>query len=109
MSAAVSSRWSRAGHLLRAVFLFTLAPVAHAADFEGTIEIVITQSGGTTSLRHTVGAESERIEIIGSDAPNPVDLVERKSGAITRPFSGQSQLPPTGARGRDWRAERLSS
>ena len=53
------------------------------AGFEGKIEVVTTQAGNTTSLLYRVAGNFLRIEVTDSHAPNPIDLVDLKSGALT--------------------------
>lgn len=80
----------------------------NAVAFEGRIEIVITLRSETTPLLYTVGPNSLRIEVTGSEKPNPIDLVDLKSRALTILFphnrsfvrlspgrAGGSPAPPT--------------
>ena len=70
------------------------AVVANAFAFEGKIDIVTSQGNETTALLYTVGTNSLRIEVNGSDSdksragpPNPIDIVDLKSGALTILFA----------------------
>ncbi len=71
--------------LLRTLVL-ALAIASNARAFEGKLEIVITHGSETTPLLYTVGANFLRIEVTGSNAPNPIDIVDLKSGALTLVF-----------------------
>ena len=54
--------------------------------FEGRIEIVATQGGESVRLLYTAGKDFLRVETSGSDRPNPIDIVDLKSGALTIVF-----------------------
>jgi hypothetical protein len=54
--------------------------------FEGKIDIFITRGNETTSLLYTVGENFLRIEVTGSNWPNPIDIVDLKSGGLTLVF-----------------------
>ena len=73
-----------------AALLLALVPclpgLAQAAGFEGKIEIVVREEGETTSLLYRAAGDFLRIEISGSTAPNPIDLVDLKSGTLTMLF-----------------------
>ncbi|MDQ2867098.1 MAG: DUF4412 domain-containing protein [Verrucomicrobiota bacterium] len=74
--------------------------LADAAGFEGKIEIAIVEGDRTTSLRYTNSADSLRIEVIGNDLPNPVDIIDQKSGTLTILFPQNHsflRLKPTNA------------
>lgn len=64
--------------------LFLLA--SPAAAFEGRIEAVSARGGQALALLYTVGTNSLRIEVTGSDRPNPVDVLDRSSGELTLIF-----------------------
>ncbi len=64
--------------------LFILASPATA--FEGRITAASTQGGQTTALLYTVGTNSLRLEVTGSDRPNPVDVLDLHTGALTLIF-----------------------
>jgi hypothetical protein len=64
--------------------LFIFASLATA--FEGRITATSTQGGQTTALLYTVGTNALRLEVIGSDRPNPVDILDRTSGELTLLF-----------------------
>lgn len=64
--------------------LFILTSPATA--FEGHITVASTQGGQTTALLYTVGTNALRLEVTGSDRPNPVDMLDRNSGELTLLF-----------------------
>ena len=69
------------------VILLAAASLALSASaFEGRIEAVFSQGTESTSLSYTVGATQLRIEVTGSTAPTPVDILDLKSGAMTLLF-----------------------
>lgn len=57
-----------------------------AAAFEGRITAQSTQGGQVTSLLYTIGTNALRLEVTGSDRPNPVDVLDCNSGALTLLF-----------------------
>jgi hypothetical protein len=59
---------------------------ANAFAFDGKIDVVITRGNDTTPLLYTVGETFLRIEITGSTWPNPIDIVDLKSGELTLVF-----------------------
>jgi hypothetical protein len=61
-----------------------LAPTAFA--FEGRINAVVSQGTEPTPLRYTVGTNFLRIEVTTTNWPNPVDIMDRNSGALTLLF-----------------------
>ena len=67
-----------------AASLFIL--VSTAAAFEGRITATSTQGGQSTALLYTVGTNALRLEVTGSDRPNPVDVLDRNSGKLTLLF-----------------------
>jgi hypothetical protein len=50
--------------------------------FEGRINVAITQGSQTEGLLYTVGTNFLRVEMTGTNRPNPVDILERNSGAL---------------------------
>ncbi len=64
--------------------LFLLASTASA--FEGRIQTVTTQGAQTQSLLYTVATNALRIEVTGSDRPNPVDVLDLRTGTLTLLF-----------------------
>jgi len=73
---------SLAGHSVwLALTLFALTLPACA--FEGRIRAVTMRGDETNTLFYTVGSDQLRIEVTSSDWPNPIDIVERQSGALT--------------------------
>jgi hypothetical protein len=62
------------------------AIVSTANAFEGKIEATVTQGSETTPLLYTVAANFLRIEVAGTNSPNPIDIVDLKSGALTLVF-----------------------
>jgi|ERR1039458_2268572 hypothetical protein len=63
-----------------------LAPSAIA--FEGRIYSVIIRGNETNALLYTVGTNSLRVEMTATNWPNPVDILDRNSGALTLCFPG---------------------
>src|ERR1017187_10950687 len=57
-----------------------------AVGFEGRINTVMIQGSETNALLYTVGATSLRVEITSTNWPNPVDILDRNSGALTLLF-----------------------
>jgi len=57
-----------------------------AVAFEGRIQAVMTQGNDTRTLLYTVGTDSLRVEMTATNWPNPVDIVDRNSGALTLLF-----------------------
>jgi hypothetical protein len=57
-----------------------------AAAFEGRINIALAQGAQTTAFRYTFGPDHLRIEVTGTNWPNPIDIVERQSGALVLVF-----------------------
>src|SRR5437660_11050767 len=72
--------------LLAAFVAAPIGPVSKAAAFEGRITVMITQGSEPTPLLYTVGANSLRIEVTGSQWPHPIDIIDLKSGALTLLF-----------------------
>src|SRR5205807_2095046 len=54
--------------------------------FEGRINAVMTQGNESNGLLYTVGTNFLRIEMTATNAPNPVDILDLKSGALTLLF-----------------------
>jgi hypothetical protein len=57
-----------------------------AVAFEGRIYVVMTQGNETNALLYTVGTDSLRVELTATNWPNSVDILDRKSGALTLLF-----------------------
>jgi hypothetical protein len=64
---------------------FILQPSSLQA-FEGRINAIITQGNQTQALLYTVGTNFLRVEMTATNWPNPVDILDRKSGALTLLF-----------------------
>lgn len=73
--------------------------------FEGRVQAVTTQGNETNALQYTVGPDHLRIEVTSTNWPNPIDIVELKSGALTLVFphnrsfvrlkpNGENAAPP---------------
>ena len=73
--------WNFAGKLFASVCVATIA--ANANAFEGTIDLVTTQDGATTSLRYTVSVDFLRIEVLAGVVPQAINVANRKSGVLT--------------------------
>jgi len=79
---------------------------ADAAPFEGRIEVMVTRNGEPTALLYTLQPGALRIEILSATKPEPVNIVDLKTGALTlvlphnRSFvvvkggRGEARLPP---------------
>lgn len=70
--------------VISAACLFLL--VSPSSAFEGRMEAVSTRGGQSLALLYTVGTDALRIEVTGSDRPNPVDVLDRNSGELTLHF-----------------------
>src|SRR6266581_5295676 len=57
-----------------------------AMAFEGRINAVMTRGNETNALLYRVGTNLLRIEMTATNAPNPVDILDRKSSALTLLF-----------------------
>ena len=57
-----------------------------AVAFEGRINAVMTQGNETNALLYTVGTDALRVELTATNWPNPVDILDRKSGTLTLLF-----------------------
>jgi len=68
-------------HTAATATLFALALPVWA--FEGRISATLTQGTETNALRYTVGPDHLRIEVTSTNWPNPIDIVDRQSGALT--------------------------
>lgn len=70
-----------------ALFLLAAASLQVSAfAFEGRIEAVLTQGTESTGMLYTVGEAQLRIEVTDSTAPNPVDILDLNTGAMTLLF-----------------------
>ena len=64
-----------------------LAAIASTAvAFEGRINAVMIQGNQTNALLYTVGTTSLRVENTATNWPNPVDILDCNSGALTLLF-----------------------
>lgn len=76
--------------LFMALTLLTLStlnlPLSTCLAFEGRINATITQGNQSQTLLYTVGTNFLRVEITGNNLPNPVDILDRNSGALTMLF-----------------------
>ena len=78
-------------HLLRickigAAFFSPLLVAGQLSAFEGRINAVIVRGGETAPLLYTVGTNSMRVEMTATNWPNPVDVLDLDSGALTLVF-----------------------
>jgi hypothetical protein len=62
------------------------AMATNASAFEGRISAMTTQGGEANELLYTVGTNFARVEMTATNWPNPVDVVDLKSGALTLLF-----------------------
>ena len=63
--------------------LFSLRP---AFAFEGRIQATLTRGGETEARLYTVGTNFLRVELTDTNRPNPVDVLELKSGQLALVF-----------------------
>src|ERR1039458_3593960 len=57
-----------------------------AVAFEGRIHAVVIQGNETNALLYTAGTTSLRVEMTATNWPNPVDILDRNSGALVLLF-----------------------
>src|ERR1700690_3600083 len=57
-----------------------------AVGFEGRIHAVMSQGNETNALLYTATMTSLRVEMTATNWPNPVDILDRDSGALTLLF-----------------------
>jgi hypothetical protein len=69
-----------------AVAVTALALAGSAVAFEGRITAEFTQGAQTNTLLYTVGTNQLRIAITSTNWPNPINIVERESGAVALVF-----------------------
>jgi hypothetical protein len=86
--------------------IFVLGWARSTIAFEGRINAVITQDNETNALLYTVGTNFLRVEMTATKWPNPVDILDRNSGALTllfphnrscvrlKPVTETSSMPP---------------
>src|ERR1017187_8613532 len=60
--------------------------VSTGVAFEGRIHAVVIQGNQTNALLYTVGTTSLRVEMTVTNWPNPVDILDINSGALTLLF-----------------------
>jgi hypothetical protein len=78
---------TRIPFLIAALLLSTLnLPLATCFAFEGRITATITQANQSQGLLYTVGTNFLRMELTATNAPNPVDVLDRNSGELTLLF-----------------------
>jgi len=68
--------------LLITITVWVAGPARSATAFEGRISAVLTQGSQTDALLYTVGTNFLRVEMTATNWPNPVDILDRKSGAL---------------------------
>jgi Domain of unknown function (DUF4412) len=61
-------------------------PVISLQAFEGYIEASSSRGGPPISMLYTVGTNCIRVEILDTNAPNAINLVDRSSGQVTLIF-----------------------
>ena len=72
--------------LVSSLILHPSALLSTASAFEGRIHVVTKQGSETTPLLYTIGKNQLRIEVIATNQPHPVDIVELSSGALMLVF-----------------------
>src|SRR5688500_8899947 len=80
--------WSCSSRLTRSHALLLGASVlacvtGQGATFQGKIRATMTRGSDTVPILYTVSSNSIRIEVTGSTYPHAINLVDRKSGALT--------------------------
>ncbi len=80
----------RSGHVLKLAALALAATLilqpASARAFEGRINATTTQGNQSEALLYTVGTNYLRVELTATNRPNPVDILDRQTGALTLLF-----------------------
>jgi hypothetical protein len=79
-------RYAHSFQLLLPIMGCVTSLASTAVAFEGRIHVVMTQGNETNALLYTVGTDSLRVELTATNWPNPVDILDRKSGALTLLF-----------------------
>jgi hypothetical protein len=72
--------------ILVAAIAAGLSSLRPAFAFEGRIQATFTRGGETEAWAYTVGTNSLRVELTDTNRPNPVDVLELKSGQMTLVF-----------------------
>src|ERR1022692_581855 len=102
MKQLMKTRWLVGGCFCVLNFAFCISTAA----FEGRIHAVMTRGNETNALLYTVGTNFLRVEMTATNWPNPVDIVDRNSGAVTllfphnrsfvrlKPPAENSSMPP---------------
>src|ERR1022692_1201496 len=93
MKQLMKTRWLVGGCFCVLNFAFCISTAA----FEGRIHAVMTRGNETNALLYTVGTTSLRVEMTATNWPNPVDILDRNSGALTLLFPNNAsfvQLKP---------------
>jgi hypothetical protein len=68
------------------ILFSSLILLPSALAFEGRITAELTEGAQTNTLLYTVGTNQLRIAITSTNWPNPINIVERESGAVTLVF-----------------------
>src|SRR4029077_4732431 len=68
-----------AGFALATTFIFLPSTLQ---AFEGRIQAAITQGNQMDGLLYTIGTNFLRVEMTATNWPNPVDILDRNSGAL---------------------------
>jgi hypothetical protein len=71
---------------LALIFVCACPAEATSAAFEGHIRAIGGRSGATTDLLYTVGTNHLRVEMTDTNFPNPVDVLDLRSGQVTLMF-----------------------
>jgi hypothetical protein len=66
--------------------VLAVVPSVSAKTFEGYIHASMTRGGPVTPLLYTVGTNCVRVEVLETNAPNAINLVDRSSGQVTLVF-----------------------
>ncbi len=82
MKQFIKTRWLLRGCFCILNFAYCISTLA----FEGRINAVLTRGNQTDTLLYTVGTDFVRVEMIATNWPNPVDILDRNSGELTLLF-----------------------
>ena len=75
--------WRGAFKLLTGLTVLAAVTAVGAPAFEGRIQAVTAQGRETNTLLYTVGTNFLRVEMTATNRPNPVDILDIKSGELT--------------------------
>ena len=86
----INKTMRRSGRVLKLAALALAAILslhpASARAFEGRVNATSTQGNQSQALLYTIGTNYLRVELTATNWPNPVDVLDRNSGALTLLF-----------------------